>query len=35
MEGRENCITVYDVGDAQYNIFNDNGSLQALATVAQ
>ena len=35
MEGRENCITVYDVGDAQYNIFNDNGSLQALATVAR
>ncbi len=35
MEGRENCVTVYDMGDAQYNIFNDNGSLQALATVAR
>lgn len=31
-EGKENCITVYKVNDGQYNLFNENGSLNSLVT---
>lgn len=30
MDGEENCMTVYKVDEGQYNLFNDNGSLNSL-----
>ncbi|MEZ5934365.1 MAG: hypothetical protein R3F54_20975 [Alphaproteobacteria bacterium] len=32
-DGEENCMTVYKVDDGQYNLFNDNGSMNSLITV--
>jgi hypothetical protein len=32
MDGQENCMAVYDVGNDQYNMFNDNGSMNAVIT---
>jgi len=30
MDGEENCMTVYKVDEGQYNLFNDNGSMNSL-----
>ena len=35
MEGEENCMTVYKVDNGQYNLFNDNGSMNSLITVPE
>lgn len=35
MDGEENCMTVYKVDEGQYNLFNDNGSMNSLITVPQ
>jgi len=32
MDGEENCMTVYKVDKGQYNLFNDNGSMNSLIT---
>ena len=34
MDGEENCMTVYEVAEGQYNLFNDNGSMNSLITNA-
>jgi hypothetical protein len=33
--GEENCMTVYKVDEGQYNLFNDNGSMNSLITVPE
>ncbi|MGI9436266.1 MAG: hypothetical protein ACR2Q4_15825 [Geminicoccaceae bacterium] len=33
MDGEENCMTVYKVDEDQYNLFNENGSMNGLVTV--
>ena len=35
MDGEENCMTVYKVDKGQYNLFNDNGSMNSLITVPE
>ncbi len=35
MDGEENCMTVYKVDIGQYNLFNDNGSMNSLITVPE
>ena len=32
MDGQEQCMAVYEVGNDQYNMFNDNGSMSAVVT---
>ena len=34
-DGEENCMTVYQVDKGQYNLFNDNGSMNSLITVSE
>ena len=34
-DGEENCMTVYQVDEGQYNLFNDNGSMNSLITVSE
>jgi len=34
-DGEENCMTVYKVDKGQYNLFNDNGSMNSLLTVPE
>ena len=34
-DGEENCMTVYKVDEGQYNLFNDNGSMNSLITVPE
>ena len=34
-DGEENCMTVYKVDDGQYNLFNDNGSMNSLITAPE
>lgn len=31
-DGEENCMTVFKVAEGQYNLFNDNGSMNSLVT---
>ena len=33
--GEENCMTVYKVDKGQYNLFNDNGSMNSLLSVPE
>ncbi len=33
LAGQENCMTVYQVDEGQYNLFNENGSMNGLITV--
>ena len=35
MDGEENCMTVFKVDEGQYNLFNDNGSMNSLITVTE
>jgi len=35
MEGEENCMTVFKVDKGQYNLFNNNGSMNSLVTVPE
>lgn len=34
-DGEENCMTVYKVDAGQYNLFNNNGSMNSLITVSE